>query len=232
MTNNEYLEEALDNLEDGELKKVLAAALFTAQKRNGTITEEGTPLSAVEIAQIADSIVTSMGISRKVTKNAMDPRKAGEYLADHAAAQTGTAIKLNCKQTGTLAGAVVGGWGLAFAGPIGVVIGAVLGGGVLGWAGGYVDNIMPGIKKVAEIAVKTVKAAWNVTKVVGSALWAAGKAASPYVQRAGAALWEVGKSVCGKLTEGIKSWRQQKHPAPFLEPQKTNTETNKSTIYL
>ncbi|MDR1642239.1 MAG: hypothetical protein LBT59_21315 [Clostridiales bacterium] len=159
-----YFTDELESVTDDDTKKIIAAAAIIKQKLYGLDN-----FSYEEMTHIADAGVSTAKVAYKVGAGTLDPTSAADYLVDKATARVGTIIDTTCKVWGEKAGQYIGGVIGSIFGPTGIVLGITIGGTVGKYAGKAVgEYIVPGIKKVASFAKKTLHAAWEGAKSVAS----------------------------------------------------------------
>ncbi len=150
-----YFDSPLDTKTDRDVKKVVAAAVEIAKKKN-LLSDELKDGSTTQIAATIDAGLTTAKVAYKVGQNKLEPIEALDYLIDKTAARVIAVVDTTCK---TVAGNVGASIGAAIGGvfsPAGAVLGAKVG-RVIGVAGGHqVAQIINGGVRLVASTAKTV----------------------------------------------------------------------------
>jgi ACT domain-containing protein len=148
-----YFDAPLDAETDNDVKKVVAAAVEIAKKKN-LLAEELNQASTIETTATVDAGMTNAKVAYKVAQKELEPIDALDYLIDKAAARVIAVVDTTCKTVGGSIGASVGAVIGGLFSPAGAALGAKVG-RVVGAAAG---------KKVAEIVNKGVSFVADVAK--------------------------------------------------------------------
>lgn len=167
----EYFENKLDCKSDDSFKKVVAAGVEIAKKKD-MLPVYVAKMSTDQITSIVDNGVTTAKVAYKVASGDFEVTDATDYLIDRAASRVGTVIKKTCEKVGANVGAVAGATIGALFGPGGAAVGAVVG-RVVGFVAGKVVGavIVEGVKKVANFAKEVVRSCWEGAKSLASSAW-------------------------------------------------------------
>jgi hypothetical protein len=161
-----YFDTPLDTETDNDIKKVVAAAVEIAKKKN-LLSDELTKASTIQITATVDAGITATKIAYKVAQNELEPITAIDYLMDKAAAGVMAVIDVTCQVVGENVGAVVGDAFGGLVSPELATIGAEIGREIGTMAGKTVaDFVNTGVAIVATAAKSAVR---TVCKVAQSA---------------------------------------------------------------
>jgi len=160
----EYFEAELDSSKDALFKKAVATLTLLAQKRN-LIHSHNSDYTPEELAMIVDKGVTEAKVAYKLAKGELSPIDAIEYTVDRKVVILNSAITTTCSRVGGKIGTKLGAAIGSVFGPSGTLIGGRVG-DVVGKKAGYLVGkyIGEGVKKVATVAKKIAKNAWNSIK--------------------------------------------------------------------
>ncbi len=172
-----YFDAPLDAKTDSDIKKVVAAAVEIAKKKN-LLTEELNQASTIATTANVDAGMTTAKVAYKVEQQELEPIDALDYLIDKAAARVMAVVDTTCKTVGGNVGATVGAALGGLFNPAAAVLGAKVG-RVIGAAAG---------KKVGELVNKGVN-------IVASAAKSAVRTVCETASRA----WEGAKSVWNSI---------------------------------
>lgn len=162
-----YFDTPLDAETDNDVKKVVAAAVEIAKKKN-LLAEELNQASTIETTATVDAGMTSAKVAYKVEQKQLEPIDALDYLIDKAAARVMAVVDVTCQTAGGSIGAKVGKvlGGLfspeaaKFGAKIGRVVGEVAGKKVA-------EFVNKGVSFVADVAKSTVRTVYEGAKSIG-----------------------------------------------------------------
>lgn len=156
-----YFSAPLDNQTDNDFKKVVAAAVEIAKKKN-LLSDELANASTEQITTTVDTGITSAKVAYKVAQNELHPADALDYLIDKAAARVMTTVDTVCRQGGAALGARVGAAIGGLINPMFAAMGATLGGKIGAMAGEKVaDFVNTGVSKIASAAKSVAKSVYQ-----------------------------------------------------------------------
>lgn len=169
-----YFDAPLDAETDNDIKKVVAAAVEIAKKKN-LLVEELNEASTIEITATVDAGLTSAKVAYKVEQKELEPIDALDYLIDKAAARVIAVVDVTCKTVGGNIGAKVGAVLGGLFNPAAAVLGAKVGRIIGAAAGKKVAEIVNAgvsiVASAAKTAVRTVCETANRTWEGAKSVW-------------------------------------------------------------
>lgn len=161
-----YFAAPLDSETDNDLKKVVAAAVEIAKKKN-LLADDLANASTEQIAVTVDNGVTAAKVAYKMAEGEISVIDGLDYLIDKAAARVKVVVDTACQTVGSNVGAVIGAALGELFSPAGATLGAKVGRAVGAAAGKKVaEFVSKGVDMVASAAKSVARTVCNVAESV------------------------------------------------------------------